>query len=228
MNPNVRDNIELIRRQLSASRALGVGPNFQSQQEVAPLTQIKTGYQAIHERVEQLAKEGVLTLDELDEPLPIAKLEIKDEHLTLLANPTKEGEDGIDDSIDLLGFSEQSLLCFYCIAKELYDEKLFDKALAAFILLTHIAPQASPFWQGLGLVYESQQEWQKANSALQKAIQTNPADFSPFQVLIRIAAQTHDFEQVSQALESHKETPEIKEEVETALQVLPQIMKGGL
>lgn len=133
-----------------------------------------------------------------------------------------------EGGIALVGCSEQSLLGFYLIAKKLYDDKLLDETVHAFILLTHIASEVSPFWLGLGLAYEAKQDWIEASSALQKAIEVNPTDFSPFRVLIRMASETHDFEPVKQLLESRKETPEIKEEVETALQYLPQIMKGGL
>lgn len=186
-------------------------------------TAMKAGYMALYEEIQKLSKEDVLALDDLDEPLPISAFQIKDETIGLLANPPTD-----KDGIDLVGCTEQSLLGFYLIAKKLYEDKLLDEVVNAFILLTHIAPEVSPFWLGLGLAYESQQNWTEATAALYKAIEVNPRDFAPFKVLMRIASEIHDFEPVKQILETHKETPEIKEEVETALQYLPEIMKGGL
>lgn len=246
MKSDVHDDMDLIKQQLLQARAPGLLETKLAPQPVSKAstaikmeeeaveidpeviektkTAIKSGYRALFEEIQKLAKEDVLTLEDLEEPLPVSAFQINDDVLELLADPTKRGEDGINH----VGCTEQSLLAFYLIAKKLYDDKMLDEAVNAFILLTQIAPQVSPFWLGLGIAHEAKQAWPEAGDALKKAIEVNPDDFSPFQVLIRMAAEIHDFDLVKQLLESHKDTPSIKEEVETALQYLPQIMKGGL
>lgn len=249
MPSNIRDDMDLILRQLEQTRTggpqIGLQPPVKSparQKALAPELKkektmeldpegieknkaaIREGYQALFEEIQKLCKESTLTLEALDEPLPLSAFTIQDEALELLADPSKCEDNGIA----LAGCTEQSLLGFYLIAKKLYDDKMLDETVNAFILLTHIAPEVSPFWLGLGLAYEAKQDWIEAGRTLQRAIEVNPTDFSPFEVLIRMAAETHDFEPVKQLLESRKETPEIKEDVEAALQYLPQIMRGGV
>lgn len=237
MKTNERDDMDLIRQQMRAHPMEPLNIQMQSKPatksptpkketvelDLDTIASLKSGYKALTDEIGKLAKEGILTLDELEEPIPVSALEIKDEILEQLAAPNRSA----DERLDLVGFSEQSLLTYYLIAKKLYEDKMLDEAVDAMCLLTHIGPQISPFWLGLGVAYEARQNWQQATEALQKAIEVNPADFTPFQTMIHIAAETHDFELVQELLEKHKETPEIKDEVETALQLLPQIMKGG-
>ncbi|MBS0634897.1 MAG: hypothetical protein JSR37_05505 [Verrucomicrobia bacterium] len=245
MPSDIRDDMDLILRQLEQTRTgspqMSLQPSVTSPArqkaavnkkmiELDPETieknkaTIREGYQALFEEIQKLSKESTLTLEDLSEPLPLSAFTIKDEALALLADPSKGGDNGIT----LVGCSEQSLLGFYLIAKKLYDDKMLDETVNAFILLTHIAPEVSPFWLGLGLAYEAKQDWIEAGRALQKAIEVNPTDFAPFRVLIRIAAEIHDFDTVIKLLEQHKESEAIKEDVATALECMPQIIKGGL
>lgn len=241
MSPN--DDIELIRKQFA--RVQSLQPlDVQMQPKVAlktaspkekkgePNTEaidkvkasLKAGYKALTEEIDKLAKEGVLFLDGLEEPIAISSLEITDSILEQLADTSR----GDDERIDLVGCSEQGLLCYYLLAKKLHEDKMLDEAVDAMCLLTHIGPQISPFWLSLGVAYSDRKEWEEASKALQKAIEVNPSDFTPFRVMITIATETHDFAHLKELLETYKETPEIKDEVEIALELLPQIMKGGL
>lgn len=113
MRSDTHDDMDLIRQQLMQTRVcggaqIGLQPQIKAParekvaaKEKAIETDLKiieknkaaisAGYLALFEEIQKLSKDSMLTLEDLDEPLPLSAFEIRDEALALLADPSKWG-----------------------------------------------------------------------------------------------------------------------------------------
>lgn len=73
------------------------------------------------------------------------------------------------------------------------DNAQYNKAIEAFQEVTRLAPDNSDGYYGLGLVYEKRQDWAKAISAYQKAVELNPNDLPAKESLRFVKKQKKKF-----------------------------------
>lgn len=78
--------------------------------------------------------------------------------------------------IELSGFSDETLESFYKTAKELYDQKQYESAKAAFTYLALLDPSRYPFWLGLAQSAFCCHAYENALVAFAFAIQIDPSD----------------------------------------------------
>lgn len=109
-------------------------------------------------------------------------------------------------------FSEDVMLAFYQMGVRLYQNAQYEEGINAFIFLTHLSPEIQSFWTALGLCYEKNLEFVEAINCYEKAIHTDPTDFSPFYSLIRCSMEIKDYSKAKELLHL-SDLPE----VETAL-----------
>lgn len=187
---------------------------------------LRKGYAVLSaELKKQKFFKGILLLKDDNGSVSIDKLQIDDELLQKLGKINKS-ERNTSTGIKITGLKEESLLAFYQFANNLFKERRFEDSISAYQFLTIVAPDIPSFWLGLGIAYEGNTQWFEAFEALKQSLILEPNEFDPIMIMIRCAQKANDFDPVLRLLEEYRDNPLIKNEIEEALQFIPEIINN--
>jgi tetratricopeptide (TPR) repeat protein len=164
------------------------------------------GYRALAVKINEGARNGVFSASYELASLPVYQFIRKD--FPDLKEPMLQIQ---------LGYSDEVLLHFYALATQFLEEKMQEEALNSFTFLTMLNPYISSFWIGLGQAYESKQQYEQAIEAYAKAVEMEPADFTPFVGMVHCGQESRNFARVKELLEANRESPDVQKEVLEAL-----------
>ncbi|MBS0654494.1 MAG: hypothetical protein JSR46_01845 [Verrucomicrobia bacterium] len=210
-----KDDLELISQSILQNR-FGSSSSMQPTSNEPEIERSKgsafeKGYTCLIEEIKDKAVDGYYSCDADIKPLPIADFQILPEKMQEIKECIEEG---LSERINpICSFSADVQLIFYETATHFLEQADFKKSLDAFSFLTMMNPQVQAFWIGLALVYEKNQNIDKAFEHFELAIQSDPSNFTPYYGITRCCETIKDFRKIDQLLEQAKENESIKEEV---------------
>jgi tetratricopeptide (TPR) repeat protein len=174
------------------------------------------GYELLLDVISQKAKEGFFQAHPDLESISVEALldndDIYDEAVEELINSNFDYTVYLNEIFE---YEDSTILNFYQIAVQLYDNAQTEKAILAFTFLTYIHPRISSFWKGLGLSHERNQNFIEAVRDYKMAVERSES-FDPYYDMIRCCEKCGDFNEALILLEKLKEKGLFQAEVENA------------
>ena len=113
---------------------------------------------------------------------------------------TKQIEEG-KTLQEIFGFSNDTTLEFYEVAKYILEQKRFEDAIKAFSFLTNINPYISDFWTGLGIAQQNNNDYESAVFSLSMAFTLEGGMITPYMLAVQCFMEIDDFDQAIEVLE---------------------------
>lgn len=132
----------------------------------------------------------------------------------------------------ILGFSDDAVLGFYDVAKELMNQQRYGDAADAFFFLTQLAPQVKAFWLGMARSERLNNRLEEAIGLYLCVIAMEEADKSIFMESVRCCLAAGKKEEALQILDvaleyaaEHPESPESKDLHDTSIECKEWILE---
>ena len=101
----------------------------------------------------------------------------------------------------IFGFSNETALLFYEVAKNILEQKRAKDAVNAFIFLTTINPYISSFWMGLGMAHQLNQEHDEALDSYNTALTLEGEQIFPYIVASQCCIEMKEFDKATEVIE---------------------------
>jgi len=101
----------------------------------------------------------------------------------------------------IFGFSNETALLFYEVAKNILEQKRFRDAINAFVFLTTINPYVPSFWMGLGMAQQLNQEHNVALDSYNIALTLEGRQIFPYIVAAQCCIEIKDFDKATNLME---------------------------